>query len=491
MHDKYIAAIDQGTTGTRCAIFGKEGKIAGWAYIKHRQIFPAEGFVEHNPLEILHNSRYVLKKAVENAHLQKSSILSVGISNQRETVVAWNTRTGLPVYNAIVWQDTRTKDYISGVKKGSFSDRITAKTGLNVSTYFSASKIKWIMDHSTKFRSFIKRGESAVGTMDSWLMWNLTGKKNLLTDYTNASRTMLMNLRKLEWDADLLDFFKIPESILPDIISSMPSESFGYIEDKGFNGIPISSDMGDQQAALFGERCLSNGDTKITYGTGSFVLQNTGINLAKPRNGLISTCAYGTEDGKCHYAIEGSSAVSGSLFDWLMRIGLLKSFNEISSILKEGRGSALYLVPAFSGLFSPYWDESARGLLIGLTSSSSRKDIIKAAAYSVCLQVAEIIKSMHYKNGRLNVDGGVSANNEIMQLQADLLGNNIYRSSLSEASVFGAALSAGLSSGYWDIKLINELEDKGTFFRPRIKKGDREEIYSKWLSAVKRSRGWF
>ena len=486
---KYIAAIDQGTTGTKCAVFNSNGKMVGWAYKKHRQILPNEGWVEHDPLEILKNTKFVLSSAVHSAKIDAKEISSIGISNQRETVVMWDRQTGMPIGNAIVWQDTRTWGIIKKIKNKAAESKIESKTGLKLSTYFSASKIKWMIDNSEKARKLEKEGRLITGNIDSWLIWNLTAEKNHFTDYTNASRMSLMDLRKKEWDPGILSIFGIKESILPEIKPSINGEGFGTLNYGSFKGIKIGGVLGDQQAALLGERAISDSDVKVTYGTGSFILQNTGTKI-KREKGLLTTCAYGTGNKDCRYALEGSVPISGEIFDWLGDLGIMKSFSEITKAFDFKHDTSMFLVPAFSGLFSPYWDESARGLAIGMTRKSDRLDFIRSAAYSICLQVVDIIKRMENLSDKINVDGGVASNETIMQLQADLLGKRIYRSNLVENSAFGAALAAGISINLWDFDSIKTLNSSGRYFYPEMEKKESEKVYKLWLEAVSRARNW-
>ncbi len=491
MRRALVAAIDQGTTGTRCAVFDGSGKMIGWAYKKHKQIYPQEKFVEHDPIEILNNVRFVLKQAVRNAKADPKEIASIGITNQRETVVAWNKRNGKPFYNAIVWQDTRTDRYVSEIKQEKIASYIRKKTGLKISTYFSAPKIRWLKDNNVKFRDALKTNEALVGNIDSWLIWNLTGGESFHTDYTNASRTMLMDLEKHRWDSDLLDFFDIPEGSLPEIGTSLSKEGFGKLKEKGFQNAVINSDLGDQQAALFGERCFSEGDTKITYGTGSFILQNVGKRVSKSETNLISTCAYGNVDGTCNYALEGSTRVAGNIFGWLIdKVNMFRSMEEIESYFDRKYESSVYFVPAFGGLLAPYWDASARGLIIGLNDNSSKKDVVKAAYEAICMQVSDIFDLLRPAKNEIKVDGGVSVNDDIMQMQADVLGRKLFRSDMRESTVFGAAIAAGFSAGIWTFDDIKQFYRSGKLFYPE---GNEEEINQRkkyWKKAVERSLYW-
>lgn len=490
MKGQFVASIDQGTTGTRCAIYDSSGKAIGWSYKRHTQIYPNEGWVEHDPLEILKNTKFVMADALDKSGLERSEIDSVGLTNQRETVVAWNRETGIPFHNAIVWQDSRTGDLTAKLKAEQDEAFVRQKSGVFISPYFSATKIKWLTEHSDKFKNSIGTGDAMVGTIDSWLMWNLTEGKEFATDYTNASRTMLMDIRSLNWDYDLMNFFGLDEIPLPEIKTSMNTDGFGEIRGGKFDGISIMSALGDQQAALVGERCLNEGDTKITYGTGSFVLQNTGNSVDEKSKSLIATCAYGDKDGNCVYAIEGSNDVAGSVFDWLESIGILGTFDDIETALKEVHNTQLYMVPAFNGLLSPHWDETARGIIIGLTNKTSRHDILRAASEAICFQVGDIINAMPFVSGTLKVDGGPSVNNSLMQLQADILGRELHRYGITEATAFGAALASGISSGLWTEADIMNLKGETKIFRPVMDEEDRGRKYKEWSKAVERARNW-
>lgn len=490
MKKQFVASIDQGTTGTRCAIYDKSGRAVGWSYKKHAQIYPNEGWVEHDPLEIFRNTEYVMVDALQKSGLEREDIDSVGITNQRETVVAWNRKSGIPFHNAIVWQDSRTGNITAKLKLEQDETFIRKRTGVFISPYFSATKIKWLNEHSDKLRDSIRAGEAMIGTIDSWLLWNLTGHKEFSTDYTNASRTMLMDIRKLTWDNELMEFFGLGEMPLPEIKTSMNTDGFGKIDGGKFDGIDIMSDLGDQQAALVGERCLNEGDTKITYGTGSFVLQNTGRIVDDKSNSLISTCAYGERNGKCVYAIEGSNEIAGSVFDWLRSIGILEEYDDIGDALADGEESHLCMVPAFNGLLAPHWDETARGIIIGLTNKTSKRDILRAASEAICFQVRDLMDAMPFVKGVLKVDGGPSVNNSLMQLQADLLGRELQRHSMTEATAFGAALASGISSGLWNENEILRLDLAAEVFKPRMPNELRDKKYGEWLRAVERARNW-
>lgn len=483
--DKYIAVIDQGTTGTRCIIFNKLGQIVNLSYKKHKRFFLKPGFAEQDPIEIVNNIRLLLKQSLKKAGLTHKDIKSLGITNQRETIVAWDKASGMPIYNAITWQDTRTREFIKKLDKKGLQDTIRKKTGLYLSTYSSASKIKWILDNVPKAKQLLKEGRLMLGTIDTWIIWNLTGGKSFFTDHTNASRTMLFNIKELDWDSELLEIFGLKQLILPEVKTSMSYDGFGKLSEKGLENIPINSDLGDQQSALFGEACFSLGESKITYGTGSFVLQNIGKKL-KYNPGLITTCAY-SQENKCVYALEGSTSISGAIFDWLKKVRLLKSTTELNNMLKKGTDTDVYFVPAFSGLFSPYWDNSATGTILGISSKTERRDIVLAAVYGICLQIKDIIERLQKVNGTLKVDGGVAANDYIMQLQADILGKKLFRSNIKEATALGAAFSAGLYSDFWKLEEIKEINRRGSYFYP---KSINKNILLYWNNAIKRSTNW-
>lgn len=491
MRKQYVAALDQGTTGTRCSIYDLSGNTIGWSYRKHEQFYPHEGWVEQDPVEILRNSQFVIAEALEKSGISRNEIATLGITNQRETVIVWNRRTGIPLHKAIVWQDNRTSDITLELKAQHGQELVREKTGLIISPYFSASKFRWLQDHSDKFSDAVRTGDALAGTMDTWLIWNLTGGKEYSTDYTNASRTMLMDIRKLAWDPELPDFFGLKRLALPEIKTSMNSDGFGVIRKGALEGVDINSDLGDQQAALVGEKCLREGDTKITYGTGSFVLQNTGKFLNMANDGLLATCAYGDVNGGCTYAIEGSTEIAGSLYDWLKTMGIFESFNEIDDVLRNWTDSSLFLVPAFNGLYSPHWDETARGLIIGLTNKTARSDILRAASEAICFQVRDMVEAMPEAEGMLKVDGGSSVNNSLMQLQSNVLGRVIHRQKETQATALGAGFAAGIASGLWSEDDVMNLDYEVDTFMPSEDRELRERKYRGWKKAVERSRNWY
>ena len=481
--EKFVGAIDQGTTGTRFMVFDYEGNVVDQAYEEHQQIYPKPGWVEHDPNEIIRRTRSVVERCQRSLdrRFKEWEIVGVGITNQRETTVAWNRRTGEPLYNAIVWQDTRTKDICNMFPEGLVRER----TGLVVSTYFSATKIKWLLDN------VIKSKEDVIfGTIDSWLIWSLT--KEHVTDYTNASRTMLMDIKKLEWDGELLELCGVDENMLPEIKSS--SEIYGFFE-MGGQEVPICGALGDQQAALFGQACYEKGEAKNTFGTGNFLLMNTGRDATFSDSGLLTTVAYGVEGKRVNYALEGSIAVTGAAVQWLRdNLGIIKTADE-TQILGNVDNGGVYFVPAFSGLFAPYWDMSARGSILGLTRFVRKEQIVRAVLESECYQSRDVIEAMEKDCGfpikDIRVDGGATKNSLLMQLFADISGNKVIRPKVSETTALGAAYAAGLAQGYWED--TNELKEKwkeDISFEPSISEEKRNELYRWWKKAVEKSKGW-
>ncbi len=481
--ERFVGAIDQGTTGTRFMVFDKEGNVVEQAYEEHQQIYPKPGWVEHDPQEIIDRTRSVIERCQIslNRRFREWEIVGVGVTNQRETTVAWNRRTGKPLYNAIVWQDTRTKDICDKLP----AKLIREKTGLAVSTYFSGSKMKWLLDNVIKSREDV-----IFGTIDSWLIWNLT--KEHVTDYTNASRTMLMDIKKLEWDEELLKLFGIDESMLPEIKSS--SEIYGFFEMDG-KEVPLCGALGDQQAALFGQACYEKGDAKNTFGTGNFLLMNTGKDVAFSDAGLLTTVGYGVEGRNVNYALEGSIAVTGAAVQWLRdNLGIIKTADETESLGNTDNGG-VYFVPAFSGLFAPYWDMNARGSILGLTRYVRREQIVRAVLESECYQSRDVIEAMEKDCGffikEIKVDGGATKNNLLMQLFADISGKRVIRPKVNETTALGAAYAAGLAQDYW--KDTHELKKKwkeDMSFEPTMPEEKKEELYSWWKKAVERSKSW-
>ena len=493
--ETYIAALDQGTTTSRAILFNSRGEIVSKAQYPFRQIFPQPGWVEHDPMEIWATTVRALSEAVDAAHIDPKAIAGVGITNQRETTILWDRRTGEPVSNAIVWQCRRTAEICDRLKADGLGEMVTEKTGLLIDAYFSGTKLKWIMDHVPGVRQRAERGELCAGTVDSWLIWNLTGGRAHVTDYSNASRTMLFNINSLQWDEDILKELNIPKCMLPKV---MPSSCvYGETDSQFFGGpIPISGAAGDQQAALFGQTCFEAGDAKNTYGTGCFMLMNTGNAPVFSKNGLVTTIAWGM-DGKVTYALEGSIFVAGAAIQWLrdeMRLIDSAADSEYMAT-KVPDTNGCYVVPAFTGLGAPHWDQYARGTITGITRGVNKYHIIRATLDSLCYQTNDVLKAMKADSGidltSLKVDGGASANNYLMQTQSDILNLTVKRPKCVETTAMGAAYLAGLAVGYWKDKeeVVKNWEIDKTFI-PDIPDEKREEMISGWDRAVKCSYGW-
>ncbi len=501
MYKKYVGAIDQGTTSTRFIIFNQNSEIVSINQKEHRQIFPKPGWVEHDPLEILKNTEEVIRVSCEKAHIKPDEIAAIGITNQRETTVVWDKRTGKPYYNAIVWQDTRTKDLVEKLIKDGLNDFFKEKTGLTLSTYFSLFKLIWILDNVPEVRHEASKGNALFGTIDSYLIWNLTGGKNggvHVTDPTNASRTMLMNIKTLSFDGEILKMFDIPTSMLPDILPSSNPSVYGFMKLPSFDKeIPITGDLGDQQAALIGQTCFSEGEAKNTYGTGNFLLLNTGNTPIKSKSGLITTVAYKFGRENPAYALEGSIAITGALVQWLRdNLKIIEKSSEIESLARtvEDNGG-VYFVPAFSGLFAPYWRTDARGTIVGLTRFSNRGHIARAALEATSYQTKDIIVAMEQDAGiklkSLKVDGGMTVNELLMQFQADILGVPVVRPKVIETTALGSAYAAGLAVKFWtDTKELKEKWIADRIWHPQMEKGKRDKLYKNWLKAVEKSFGW-
>ncbi|MBP2474669.1 glycerol kinase [Crossiella equi] len=497
---RYVAAIDQGTTSTRCMVFDHSGRVVSVDQTEHEQIFPKAGWVEHNAEEIWQNTRKVCAGALAKADLQNSDIAAVGITNQRETAVVWEKSTGKPVYNAIVWQDTRTDAICDSLAAlGGGQERYRSRTGLPLATYFSGPKVRWILDNVEGAREKAEAGELLFGNMDTWVLWNMTGGPDgglHYTDPTNASRTLLMDLDTLDWDTDICAEMKIPVSMLPEIRSS--SEEYGKVRERGvLAGVPIAGILGDQQAATFGQACLSPGEAKNTYGTGNFVLLNTGTEKVMSENGLLTTVCYKIGENAPVYALEGSIAVTGSLVQWLRdNLGLITAAPEIETLAKgvADNGGA-YFVPAFSGLFAPYWRGDARGAIVGLTRFVNKGHLARAALEATAFQTREVIDAMNADSGvpltSLKVDGGMVVNELLMQFQADILGVPVIRPVVAETTALGAAYAAGLAVGFWagedDIR-ANWAQDKQ--WDPAMEEDLREKQYRSWKKAVTKTFDW-
>lgn len=492
---KYIMALDAGTTSNRCILFDKAGNICSMAQKEFRQFFPNPGWVEHDANEIWSTQLGVAVEAMNMINAKAEDIAAIGITNQRETAIVWNRETGEPIYNAIVWQCRRTSDIADELKKKGLEEIYRQKTGLMIDAYFSATKIKWILDNVDGARKLADQGKLLFGTVETWLIWKFTKGKVHVTDYSNASRTMLFNINTLEWDKDILEELGIPESMLP---TPMPSSCVYGNTDAYFFGeeIPIAGAAGDQQAALFGQTCFHEGEAKNTYGTGCFLLMNTGENPVFSKNGLVTTIAWGL-DGKVTYALEGSIFVAGAAIQWLRDgMRMIDSASDSEYMASKVKGThGCYVVPAFTGLGAPHWDQYARGTIVGITRGTTKNHIIRATLESIALQVCDVIDAMKADAGidirALRVDGGASANNFLMQFQADMLDAPVNRPVCVESTAIGAAYLAGLAVGYWSGKedvMKNQQLDR--VFSPSISKEEREQKRKGWNKAVKYAYGW-
>lgn len=496
--DGYILAIDQGTTGTTVIIFDKEAHIIGRAYAPVRQIYPRPGWVEHDPVDIWDGTVIAIRDAMQRASLGFDRIAAIGITNQRETVVLWDKETGLPVYNAIVWQCRRTAEMCSRLREEGIEGEIRAKTGLMLDPYFSGTKIAWLLENVEGLRERANNGEILFGTVDSWLMWNLSGGRIHSTDMSNASRTLLFNIHTLQWDEDILNFFNIPLMMLPDVhpnsfrFGEVPA---GLLADDS-PSIPITGVAGDQQAALFGQTCFEKGNIKATYGTGAFLLINTGTEPVESQNGLLTTIAWGYNN-KVEYALEGSTFIAGAAIQWLRdEMKLIQNANETEQMaLSVPDNDGVYIVPAFVGLGAPYWDSSARGAVFGLTRGSNRNHLARAALESIAYQVRDVLEALKEDSGLeiedIKVDGGAAANNFLMQFQADMMGKNVIRPEVIETTALGAAYLAGLAVNYWTSqKEISNLWQTDRVFIPQMAEEIREKQYATWKKAVSRALEW-
>ncbi|WP_033342646.1 glycerol kinase GlpK [Catenuloplanes japonicus] len=498
----FVGAIDQGTTSTRFMIFDHGGNEVGRHQLEHEQILPQAGWVEHNPIEIWERTVAVARTAMGKLNLGATDLAALGITNQRETTVVWDRRTGRPYYNAIVWQDTRTDRIASALDRDGRGDVIRQKAGLPPATYFSGGKIQWILENVDGVREAAERGDAIFGNTDSWLLWNLTGGVDggrHVTDVTNASRTMLMNLETLQWDDELLSFFDIPRAMLPEIRPSSDPGGFGVCRVSGPLGgeVPITGDLGDQQAATVGQVCFNVGEAKNTYGTGNFMLLNTGTELVRSSNGLLTTVAYQLGDAAPVYALEGSIAVTGSAVQWLRdQLRIIGSAQESESLAAQVEDSGgVYFVPAFSGLFAPYWRSDARGAIVGLSRYNTNAHIARATLESICYQSRDVVEAMREDSGVtldvLKVDGGVTANNLCMQLQADVLGVPVSRPVVAETTALGAAYAAGLAVGFWkDTQELRANWNESQRWQPAWDQERREQGYGRWKKAVERTLGW-
>ena len=496
---KYAAALDQGTTSTRCMVFDHGGNVVSIAQKEHEQIYPKPGWVEHDANEVWARSQEVIDEAIESAGASADDVAGLGITNQRETAVVWDKNTGEPVMNAIVWQDTRTDRLVDKYSKDGGQDRLRSKTGLPLATYFSGPKIRWILDNVDGAQERADAGDLLFGNMDTWCIWNLTGGTNggiHMTDPSNASRTLLMNLETLDWDDELLDIIGVPRSMLPEVRPS--SAVYGEVASGALSGVQIAGDLGDQQAATFGQTCFSPGEAKNTYGTGNFMLLNTGTELVHSKNGLLTTVGYKIGDNAPIYCLEGSIAITGALVQWLRdnlkMISAAPEVEELAASVEDNGG--LYIVPAFSGLFAPYWKSNARGVFAGLTRYVTAAHIARATLEATAFQSREVAEAMDQDSGvaleSLKVDGGMVQNDLLMQFQADLLGVPVIRPKVAETTALGAAYAAGLATGLWnneDELRENWVEDKR--WEPLMDAAKRDEYYKFWKRAVTKSFDWF
>lgn len=496
MANQYILALDQGTTSSRAIVFDKKGTIISTAQKEFKQIYPKPGWVEHDGNEIWSTQAGVAAEAISGANFNGTNIAAIGITNQRETTLIWDRKTGKPVYNAIVWQDRRTSDYCDELKeREGLIEKFQEKTGLIIDSYFSATKIKWILDNVEGVRERAENGELAFGTMDSWIIWNFTRGEVHVTDVTNASRTMIYNIHDLHWDTELLNIFDIPKSLLPEVKQS--SEVYGHTKTTIFaSKVPIAGIAGDQQAALFGQRCIDSGMVKNTYGTGCFMVMNTGEKPIKSENNLLTTIAWQV-NGKVEYALEGSIFIAGAVVQWLRdEMGLIKNSADIEKLaasVKDNDG--VYLVPAFAGLGAPHWDQHARGTIVGLTRGSNSGHFARAALEGIAYQVMDVLKSMEADSGieilELRVDGGATANDLLMQFQADILRAPVIRPKILETTALGAAYLAGLAVGYWeDHEEINKQWQVDRKFESEMDREDADNLVTGWNRALKAAKAW-
>ena len=497
--NQYVVAIDQGTTSSRAIVFDHSGSIVSSGQLEHEQIFPRAGWVEHDPVEIWNNTREVIGQALSKANITRHDIAAIGITNQRETSVVWDKNTGVPVYNAIVWQDTRTQDIVDRLAADGGVERFKQQVGLPLATYFSGTKIMWILENVDGAREKAEAGDLYFGNTDSWVLWNLTGGVNggvHVTDVTNASRTMFMDLDTLQWDDDILAAFNVPKSMMPEIRSS--SEVYGNAESASLlRETPIAGILGDQQAATFGQAAFDQGEAKNTYGTGNFLIFNTGEEIVHSKNGLLTTLGYRLGDAEPHYALEGSIAVTGALVQWLRdNLGMIGSAEEIETLAKtvDDNGGA-YFVPAFSGLFAPYWRGDARGALVGLTRFVNKGHIARAVLEATAFQTREVLDAVNADSGvpleELKVDGGMIANNLLMQFQADILGVPVVRPVVAETTALGAAYAAGLAVGFW--KNLDDLRanwQEDSRWEPKMDAAERDRLVRNWKKAVTKTFDW-
>ena len=509
MTDTYVGSIDQGTTGTRFMVFDHDGNVVSQAYEKHEQIYPEPGWVEHDPMEIWENTKLVINEALDKEGLDAEQLESIGITNQRETTIIWDAETGKPVHNALVWQDRRTTDRVEEIQDESTDtltvEEIREKTGLECDAYFSATKTEWILDNADPIklqrsrpedvRDRAEDGELMMGTPDTWVIYNLTG--NHITDVSNASRTMLYDINELEWDDELLDEFNVPREILPEVRPSSDDETYGSTDADGFLGaeVPVAGALGDQQAALFGQTCFDAGDAKNTYGTGSFMLMNTGNEAVSSDHGLLTTIGFQKSGGDVQYALEGSIFITGAAIEWLEDMTLIEDAAESEELARSVDSTdGVYVVPAFTGLGAPHWDQRARGTIVGMTRGTRREHVVRATLESIAYQTKDVAEAMvsdaDIDLSSLRVDGGAVKNNFLCQLQSNIIGTEIVRPVVDETTALGAAYAAGLAVGYWDT--VDELRDNWQVDRrfPVDEDADIEVNYDRWKDAVERSEDW-
>lgn len=495
---RFIGAIDSGTTSTRFMLFDERGAIVDFDQREHAQIFPQSGWVEHDPMEIWERARQVIGATMASARIDAGDIAAIGITNQRETAIVWNRHTGKPIYNAIVWQDTRTDRICRRLQDAGHADLIYHRTGLPIATYFSGPKIRWMLENVEGAQAQADAGDLLFGNVDTWLIWNLTGGRHI-TDPTNASRTMLMDLATLDWDDELLTILGVPRSMLPEIRPSSDPDFYGMTQTSGpFKGeIPICGDLGDQQAATVGQTCFGPGEAKNTYGTGCFMILNTGTEIVHSKNGLLTTVCYKFGDAPTVYALEGSIAMAGASVQWLRdNLGLIEHASETEALAQSVDDSGgCYFVPAFSGLFAPYWRSDARGVIVGLTRYINKAHIVRATLESICYQTREVLDAMNADSGvpleRLKVDGGATANNFLMQIQADILGTEVIRPQVAETTSLGAAYAAGLAVGFWpDLESLRANWQADRVWASQIDETARAAGYAGWKKAVERTFDW-
>ncbi|WP_135535156.1 glycerol kinase GlpK [Halostella pelagica] len=506
MTDTYVGAVDQGTTGTRFMVFDHSGQVVANAYEKHEQIYPDPGWVEHDPMEIWENTKTVVNRALNEAGLNTDQLEALGITNQRETTLLWDAETGKPIHNAIVWQDRRTTDRVEELESQGKVEDIREKTGLEADAYFSATKAEWLLANADPIKmersrpedvqDRAEKGEILFGTIDSWLIYNLTG--NHITEVTNASRTMLYNIRDLEWDDDLLREFDVPRGMLPEVRPSSDDDYYGYTDPDGFleTEIPVAGALGDQQAALFGQTCFDEGDAKNTYGTGSFFLMNTGNDAVESDHGLLTTIGFQRSGEPVQYALEGAIFVTGAAIEWLEDVDLIEDAAETAELARSVDSTdGVYMVPAFTGLGAPHWDQRARGTIVGMTRGTRREHIVRATLESIAYQTRDVAEAMEADSGidmsTLRVDGGAVKNNFLCQLQSDIIETGIVRPEVDETTALGSAYAAGLAVGYWDS--VDELRDNWQVdreFEPEMDREMADEMYSRWDDAIDRCRDW-